>query len=260
MKSEEFTGRYHDGWVAKRFVLPLRNLKQGARLTVKGRRLPYPERLDLSFYVDGKLIHQVMNLGGEFTIQTELPPIMRGNLEIVASHIFIPKNERINEDVRELSFLLDEIHIPNLPNLIEPYLHLFDFKPSRKVYFLEEEVWDTITFLLDDRYKIPNRTMLDPLKQVWQRESSHAAASIVGTLYDKFSGLPLRRGSVQLLNEQKSSQMETKIDEHGSYRFDRVEPGIYTVSGSSEAYGVQEIKVEMTGIDKTIHLPMLPLV
>ncbi|GAX91993.1 carboxypeptidase-like regulatory domain-containing protein [Effusibacillus lacus] len=261
MNNEEFTGRYHDGWVSRRFVLPLRNIKKESSLTIEGRRLPYPEKLDLSIYVNGQLIHQASNLGGQFSIRAEIPPLFRGNLEIVASDTFVPKEKGINEDERKLSFLLDEIIVPGLPDLMEPYVNIFSFKPSKKVYFLEEEVWDELSFLLADTYKIPDKEMLEPLKggEWWGKIQPLPSSSLKGTVYDKFSGQPLEKAEVQIFDRDQNLIMEIPVHHTGDYEFNGLAPGEYMVKGTSKTYGDQEIRVQVAGYGKLIHIPMLPL-
>lgn len=261
VNNEEFTGRYHDGWVSKRFVVPLRNVKKESSLILSGRRLPYPEKLTLFVYVNGELIHQEINPGGQFTVTAAIPPTIRGNLEIVASDVFVPKEKGMNEDERKLSFLLDEIMVPGLPDLMEPYAGLFDFKPSKKVYFLEEEVWDSLSFLLADTYKVPDRAMLNPLqeREWWEKIQPSPPAFIRGTVYDKFSGYDLQKAEVQLLDNEKKLIMQTSVDVRGHYEFHGLASGEFIVAGKAENYGEQEIKVQIEGYGKTIHIPMLPI-
>lgn len=263
MNSGEFTGRYHDAWVSKRFVTPLRHVKKESQLIIRGRRFPYPEQLTLFVYINGELIYTAVNPSEKFTISVLIPPMFRGELEIAASDVFVPKEKGINDDVRRLSFLLDEIIIPGMADLMEPYLHLFDFKPSKNVYFLEDEVWDYLSFLLDENYKIPDKDMLQPMinEEWWERIGSHPSSSVQGTVYDKFSGRPLTSAEVQLLNNEKQLIRKTRVDHNGCYQFNvnQLEPGQYTVVGRSQKYGEQEIKFIADGYGKTLHIPMLPL-
>lgn len=263
MADEEFTGRYHDGWVSKRFVITLRNIKKKSNLMIYGRRLPYPEQLTISIYVNGNLIHQESNPGGQFTIQAWIPPMIRGNVEIVSSHIFVPKEKGMNEDERKLSFLLDEILVPGLPDLMEPYIEFFDFKPSRKVYFLDEEVWDLLSFLLSETYKIPDKEMLNPLRDLtwWEKVQPAPAPSstIKGIVYDKFSGNPLLKAKVFLFDKNNNLVTETYSHDTGGYEFTELPPSEYIVKGTLGTYGDQQIRVVVDSFEKNIHIPMLPL-
>ncbi|UFJ42540.1 carboxypeptidase-like regulatory domain-containing protein [Brevibacillus humidisoli] len=262
MIDDEFTGRYQDGWVSRRFVLPLRHIKKESPLIIHGRRFPYPKKLTISVYVNGTLIQQAVNPDSKFTIRAVVPPMIRGTLEIVASDYFVPKEKGINEDVRKLCFYLDEVLVPGLPDLMEPYVHLFDFKPSKKVYFLDDDVWDLVSYMLSDNYKIPFRKMMNPLKETewWESVKPVADTSIQGTVYHKFSGLPLQEGEVQLLDGDKQLVMQTVIDDKGTYSFKEVVPGDYLICGSATAYGEQQIRIRKDNYGKVIHIPMLPLV
>lgn len=261
MNDEEFTGRYHDGWVSKRFVLPLRNIKKETPLIIQGRRLPYPEQLNISIFVNGHLIYQELNPGEHFSITTAIPPLARGTLEIVASHSFVPKEKGMNDDVRILSFLLDEIIVKGLPDLMEPYNHLFDFTPSKKVYFVDDEIWDSIAFLLSDKYKVPDKGFVTPLLDPtwWEKLPCSLSSSITGTIYDKFSGHYLKNAKVQVLDNQKTTITETTINEFGNYVIRSLPPGEYIVAGQSEGYGEQTVRVATEDAGKIINLPMLPL-
>lgn len=261
MSEEEFTGRYQDGWVSRRFVLPLRNIKKESPLIIHGRRFPYPEKLTIYIYVNGKLIHKAVNPDSQFTITTTIQPMYKGNLEIVASDYFVPKEKRINQDVRKLTFYLDDVIVPGLPDLMEPYLDLFDFKPTKKVYFLDDEVWDLISFLVNDKYKVPHRSMLNPIKEGewWENVEPPVATSIEGTVYDKFSGYPLKQADVKLLDGDKKLVMETTVDDQGYYRFEDVKPGAYFVTGTSQVYGEQQVGVHKDKHGKIIHIQLQPL-
>jgi hypothetical protein len=259
MNNDEFTGRYHDGWISKRFVLPLRNIKQEASVTLRGRRLPYPEYLEISVYVNDNLIFHQVNPGMQFTVEFTVPPLLRGTLQIVSSHTFIPKEKGMNEDVRELSFLLDEILVPSLPNLMEPYNHLFDFKPSRKVYFLEDELWDAIAFYVPDKYKCPDKHLLNPLREKERWEiNPHSTPILRGTVYDKFSGRSLPHAKVQLFDRHHTFVGDTVTDANGGYEIQNLSAGEYVVTGKSNAYGDQKIRFAVKGTETIIHLPMLP--
>lgn len=247
MTDLEFTGRYPDEWVSKRFVMPLRHIKKESPLTIYGRRHMFPENLTLFIKVNGKVIHEAIKPVGEFAITVMIPPMIRGKLEIIASDVFIPKEKGLNEDVRELAFLLDEVVVPGLPDLMEPYHHLFDFTPSKKVIFLEDELWDTLTFLLADSYKVPDKEMLRPLKEPewWEKLQPPASSYLRGVVYDKFSGASIQQAEVQLCNENKQLIAETSVDDHGNYEFHGLADGQYLVAGKSDPYGDQQIRVQL---------------
>lgn len=259
MNHDEFTGRYHDGWVSKRFVLPLRNIKQEASVTLRGRRLPYPEYLEIFVYVNDNLIVHQVNPRMQFSLEFTVPPLLRGTLQIVSSHTFVPKEKGMNEDVRELSFLLDEILVPGLPDLMEPYNHLFDFQPSRKVYFLEDEIWDAIAFYVPERYKCPDKQILTPLLQKKRWEKIPPSTSVLkGTVYDKFSGRSLPYAKVQLLDLHHDFLGDTVTDANGGYVFSNLAVGEYAVTGKANGYGDQKIRFATHETETIIHLPMLP--
>ncbi|MEJ8545115.1 carboxypeptidase-like regulatory domain-containing protein [Brevibacillus borstelensis] len=262
MNTEEFTGRYHDAWLSKRFTLPLRHVKRESPLILHCRRLPYPEKLTISIYVNGKLIHEEKNPGGKFTISTSIPAMLRGNLEIIASDVFVPKEKKINDDVRKLSFLVDELIVPGLPDLMEPYIHLLDFKPSRKVYFLDDEVWDQLSFLLPSHYKVPNKKMAGPLKdrEWWEKIRPEPVLFISGRVYDKFSGVPLPKAVVHVVDEKKNQILKTVTDRQGAFHFSKLKPGRFVVKAQADRYGLQEINVGIGEFGKIVHMPMLPLV
>jgi hypothetical protein len=258
MTNMVFTDRYQDGWVSKRLVLPLKNIKEAASLTICGRRHEYPENLTLSFYVNGQLLHEEINPTEKFSITVLLPAMMKGVLEIVASDVFVPQEVGLNEDVRQLSFLLDEVKLTGVADLMEPYHHLFSFTPSKKVYFLDEETWDEVAYALPPDYKVPDEDMLRELKEPGKpRECS--SASIKGIVYDKFSGAPAALSYVLLLNERKQLITATAVDEHGHYQFDELSDGNYIVVGRSYQYGEQQIRVALNGDGMVIHIPVLPL-
>lgn len=261
MNNDEFTGRYHDGWVSKRFVLSLRNIKKETPLIIQGRRLPYPEILNISIFVNGNLIHQEVNPGEHFSITTAISPLARGTLEILASHSFVPKEKGMNDDVRTLSFLLDEIVMKGLPDLMETYNHIFDFKPSKMVYFIDDEIWDSIVFLVNDHYKIPDKGYLIPFKDTtwWKKISYFESPSLAGRVYDKFSGRNLTKAKVQVSDNQKILVTETTTNDFGEYEIHNLSPGNYMVTGISKGYGIQTIGVAMGCNGLIINLPMLPL-
>lgn len=257
----EFTGRYQDGWVSRRFILPLRNIKKESVLHIHGRRFPYPQQLTISIYVNGELLHQAVNPDSSFAISCAMPPVRRGELQIVASDYFIPKEKGINEDVRKLSFYLDEVIIPGLPDMISSYKHLFAFTPSKQVYFLDEEIWDAIAFELPDSYRIPSAKMMKPLQESewWEAIQPLPSAVIQGKLYDKFTGQAVRQAKVRL-KEAEGDILQEGLAPEGSYLFADVPPGEYLVIGSAEGYGEQQIRVKKDKTAQVIHLPMLPLV
>ncbi|WP_199621674.1 carboxypeptidase-like regulatory domain-containing protein [Paenibacillus alkalitolerans] len=257
----EFTSRHQDGWISRRFVMPLRHIKTESPLTIRGRHYEFPEKLTIFFYVNEKLIHEEINPFGEFSITLMIPPTIRGKLEIVSSDVFVPKEKGINEDPRELSFLLDDVVIPGLPDLMEPYTRLFEFKPSREVYFLDDEIWDQIAFLLDDSYKVPDKVMLDSLKQAqwWKNMQPPESSYVRGILYDKFSGAPVRNASVRLFGLNKQLIAETSVHGTGQYEFAGVVSGQYVLAGKSDEYGEQKVPVRIDGSGMKINIPMLPL-
>jgi hypothetical protein len=262
MTETAFTGHYQDAWVSRRFVMPLRHIKTESPLTIYGRRHMYPEHLTLRIYVNGNEIHQAVIPPGPFVITVSIPPMIRGKLEIVASDVFVPKEKGLNhEDVRELAFLLDDVVVPGLQDLMEPYHSLFDFTLSKKVYFLEDEIWDTLTFFLDDRYKVPDREMLRPLREPawWEQIMPPPASFLRGTAYDKFSGVPVRQAEVHLYNKEKQLIMETVVNDRGLYEFDGLPAGEYLVAGKADDYGDQQIAVQLNGYGKLINIPLLPL-
>lgn len=91
--SEEFTGRYHDGWVSRRFVAPLRRVKKESVAIIKARRFPYPETLTLSVYVNGERVLVKKDPAGSFTMKVPIPPVRKGRLEILADQTFVPKEK-----------------------------------------------------------------------------------------------------------------------------------------------------------------------
>lgn len=261
MSTEEYTGRYLDGWASKRFVATLRNITKETSLIIHGQRYQWPEQLTISIYIDGELVEQAEIQEGYFTIQTTIKPLIKSRLEIISSSVFVPKEIGLNEDVRNLSFLLTDIIIPDMPDLMEPYNHLFDFNSSRTVYFMDEEVWDHVSLLLADTYKIPDKAMLHPLtdKLWWDKADSSLPSSIRGTVYDKFSGEPLQVGKVHIISSGSKLVMESSIDSKGYYEIGVLPFGEYGVVVKSNQYGDQAIKVHVDSFCKTIHVPMLPL-
>ena len=179
----------------------------------------------------------------------------------MASDVFVPKEKGINEDVRELAFLLDEVVVPGLPDLMEPYHCLFDFTPTKKVYFLADELWDHLTFLLNDRYKVPDKDMLRPLKDPdwWEKLQPPPSSFLRGVVYDKFSGVPLQKTEVQIVDGGKQLVAKTVADELGIYQVNGLAAGDYEVSGKSNRYGDQQIRVQLSGFGKLINIPLLPL-
>lgn len=261
MTDTEFTGRYMDGWVSGCFKIPLRHIKQPSTLTIYGRRYQYPEELTLSIYINGEKIQEAINPLGNFSIDVTVPPMIRGTLEIVASEVFVPQEKGINEDVRKLSFLLDEIKVPGLSDLMEPYVHLFDFKTSKKVYFLDDELWDQIAFLLADDYKVPDKKLLTPLmeNEWWEKIQPPVSRFIRGTVYNKFSGESVKEGTVEIYGDGEKLMGAVPVNEQGYYEFPGIEAGDYLVVGKSDEYGQQSIKTRIDNYGKMIHLPMLPL-
>ncbi|MFC4768602.1 carboxypeptidase-like regulatory domain-containing protein [Effusibacillus consociatus] len=259
MSDEEFTGKYLDGWVSKRFVVPIRDIKKESLLIIRGRRSHYLEQLTINVYLNGKLVHENNYPVGPFTISLEIPPMEQWELEIVASDVFVPKDKGFDEDVRQLSFLLDEFSIPSLGDRMASYAHIFDFKLSKKVHFLE--VWDRLSSLLPEKYKIPDKGMLSPLKEVewWNEIQPRPSSFIRGTVYDKFSGLSLQKAAVQLFNSERKLIKDTSINHEGHYEFDGLGSGDYVVLGKSENYGDQEIKIHIDGYGKAVNIPMLPM-
>lgn len=259
---DEFTGRYMDGWVSRRFVAMLRGIRQPSPLVLYGRRYPWPERLTVSLFVNGELVGQAEVEEGEFTIQATIGPLARGKLEVVSSATFVPKEIGLNEDVRSLAFLLDDIVIPDMPDWINPYQHLFDFEPGRMIYYMDEELWDRIVFALDPAYRIPDRELLSPLQAPplpGGKARAAAAGTVSGILYDKFSGRPVGEGSVRLIVRGGAPARETKPNRQGEYAFGGLPPGECIVTARAEGYGEQTIVVAAREGRRTIHIPLLPL-
>lgn len=258
---DAFTGRYMDGWVSRRFVATLRGIRQPSSLVLYGRRYPWPERLTVSLFVNGELVGQAEVEEGDFTIQATIGPLARGKLEIVSSATFVPKEIGLNEDVRSLAFLLDDIVIPDMPDWVNPYQHLFDFEPGRTIYYMDEDLWDRIAFALDPAYRIPDRELLSPLQDppMPDKAQASAAGTVGGMLYDKFSGQPIGEGTVRLIGCGGTPVREAKPNRQGEYAFGGLPPGECTVTAQAEGYGVQTIVVAAREGRRTIHIPLLPL-
>jgi hypothetical protein len=259
MEREEFTGKYLDGWVSRRFVIPIRKRDKGSLLVIRGRRSYYLANLTIFIYVNGKLIHEERNPEGEFTISVEIPAMNHGDVEIVASDVFVPKELGLNEDVRKLSFLLDHFSLSNLSDERQSYSHLFDFSLSKKIYFMD--VWDRLLPLLPDHYKVPDKEVFHPLldSKWWEQIQPSMSSSIRGTVYDKFTGTALQKAAVQVIGSERKKIAETTVDHLGRFQLDGVPAGDYAITAVSEHYGEQEIKVHADGYGKCINIPLLPL-
>lgn len=193
-------------------------------------------------------------------MKVPIPPVRKGRLEILADQTFVPKEKGINDDVRKLSFLLDEIEIPGLQDAMEPFLYLFDFTPGKKVYFLDEDVWDEAAYRLPDAYRIPDRKMLEPLRDFANVKPNRNKRTIIrGFVYDKFENRKLTQAAVDLLNEHKRPIASAETNGEGEYKIKPPSPGTYFVRTRQHGYGDQVIAVRVRGHPLAIHVPMLPL-
>ncbi|WP_199620263.1 hypothetical protein [Paenibacillus alkalitolerans] len=259
MKDEQFTGRYFDGWVSARYMISLPTIRRETSLFIYGFKYIWPEHLVISIYINGELVEQSEIDAGNFTVHAKIKPVMKGVLEIVSSSSFVPKAAGLNNDTRKLSFQLEDIVIPGLPDPVEPYNHLFGFTPRDAIVFKDRNTWDRISFAASDNYKVPDKEMLQQLNNgLWLSKEGALVCSVGGAVYHKFTAERLTEGKVQLFDKDKLIR-EMVIGSEGKYRFNDLPHGEYRIVGKSREYSDQEIRFAADGMPKVIHIPMLPI-
>ena len=119
-RPQAFTGRYEDGWVSRTYIF---EEQIGAPDTVKGliiegRHLwPYEENLKIKITINGEYVStQEISEKGQYEIRVEdLKVKDTKNLlvQMASNKTFCPKRLGINGDVRELSYIIDNIRVLN---------------------------------------------------------------------------------------------------------------------------------------------------
>jgi glycosyltransferase involved in cell wall biosynthesis len=114
MKRKQFTDQYSDGWVDKVYKRSV-TVRSQQRIVIKGKHLwPFSNPLKLVISLNNKkMMEFYQKEHGEFVVVAPVPTSFTGvaELKITANKTFNPKKLNINEDNRELAFILHEIEI-----------------------------------------------------------------------------------------------------------------------------------------------------
>jgi glycosyltransferase involved in cell wall biosynthesis len=107
----EFTGRWSDGWISKRYLFEKSVPGDCVSIRLTGRHIaPFRSGLSLAMSVNGRLAARIqVRQNGSFTFETECPPGDRGNnvvVELRSSKTFRPV---AGGDYRKLSCLIDTV-------------------------------------------------------------------------------------------------------------------------------------------------------
>lgn len=111
LASQEFTGRWADGWVSRRHRAEYAIPRDCTRIRIEGRHLlPFDDGFELEVRSGRTTLHrQHVRVHGTFVIDLECPRGWRGStrtLEFRSSNIYQPIQ---NGDHRQLSWLLDTV-------------------------------------------------------------------------------------------------------------------------------------------------------
>ena len=106
-----FTGRWHDGWISKRYITDSRVVFNASQIVIKGKYPEFlPRDLTLGVWLNGrKLGWTRLGSYGDFTVRFDCPTSERGKegcLEIRCNQTVRPRN---GGDHRELGCLIDSV-------------------------------------------------------------------------------------------------------------------------------------------------------
>lgn len=115
-KPESFTGRYEDGWVSKVYIANkfIKSAEKDSRLVISGRNLsPFKDPIKIKIYIGSELIgtKDLIEKGEfEFTLDISNTIGMKEiNIQMISNKVFCPKKLGINNDIRYLSYIIDEL-------------------------------------------------------------------------------------------------------------------------------------------------------
>ncbi|WP_105619011.1 glycosyltransferase [Vallitalea okinawensis] len=113
IKPATYTDRYEDGWVSKVFSFNNDVKKETNKIVLKGKHLwPYDDSLKIKIMLNGKKIGEVeIKEKGQFIKEVDFPKNQEGkiNFQLLANNVFCPKKLGINNDIRNLAYIIDEI-------------------------------------------------------------------------------------------------------------------------------------------------------
>ncbi len=117
-RPQAFTGRYEDGWVSKTYIFEKQLCDSDGRrgLIIEGRHLwPYEENLKIKITINGEdITREEIVEKGYYKIFVDISKIkdaQRMIIQMVSNKTFCPKKLGINGDIRELSYIVDDIRL-----------------------------------------------------------------------------------------------------------------------------------------------------
>ena len=106
----QFTGRWEDGWISRRYESELTVAAESRRLRITGKHIAPLENLQLRIRLNGRTLEETRLAGpGPFSVEVSLPGDLRGKqcqLLIETDRTWRPKE---NGDYRQLSCIIDTL-------------------------------------------------------------------------------------------------------------------------------------------------------